>query len=81
MKVIARSSLSLICFLTLLTSVQTFNNTNSTGTSVVSAVALDNNASFAVCVYPASVSLPIKANSVEPEREKANHPHRERTPS
>lgn len=34
-----------------------FNNTNSTGTHGVTAVVLDNEAAFAVCVYPRSVSL------------------------
>ena len=37
--------------------VNAFNNTNSTGTHEVTAVVLDNEATFGVCVYPRSVSL------------------------
>lgn len=33
------------------------SNNNATGTHEVSAVALDNDAAFAVCVYPRSVCL------------------------
>ena len=37
--------------------VNAFNNTNSTGTHDVTAVVLDNEAAFGVCVYPRSVNL------------------------
>ena len=37
--------------------VKAFNNTNSTGTHDVTAVVLDNETAFGVCVYPRSVSL------------------------
>ena len=37
--------------------VTALNNTNSTWTHEVSAVVLDNEAAFGVCVYPRSVSI------------------------
>ena len=47
----------LLCFLASSVCVTALNNTNSTGTHDATAVILDNEDSFGVCVYPRSVSF------------------------
>ena len=47
----------ILIFGALLGCTDALNNTNSTGTHEVSAVALDNHSAFGVCVYPRSVGI------------------------
>ncbi len=61
-----RVAFALLCFSGLLLCVHGQTTTNSTGTSNVPAVVLDNEAAFAVCVYPTSASLsPCQTDRLE----------------
>jgi len=57
-----RVAFALLCFSGLLLCVHGHNTTNATGTSNVPAVVLDNEAAFAVCVYPTSASSSSSQN-------------------
>lgn len=47
----------ILCYLAYLNCVVALANNSSTGTFDTSAVILDNESSFGVCVYPTSVSM------------------------
>ena len=53
----ARVASIILCCLACLSCVHTLDNANSTGTHATSAVFLDNESSFGVCVYPTSVRI------------------------